>query len=74
MKIVPGTLNLRIWEVGDSSQSNRAVEVDDSLKIGGWPHMKRLKGYPKILSAIDISGITRDKRRRALAEGIISIC
>lgn len=56
MKMVPGTLNLRIWEVGDSSQSKRAVEVDedDSLKIGGWPHMKRLKGYPKILSAIDL--------------------
>lgn len=47
----PGTLILKMWAFGDSSQSIRAVDPDHSRKTGGL-RKKRLKGYPKILSAI----------------------
>lgn len=48
---LPGTLTLKVWEVGDSSQSMRAVDPDHSWYAGGLKN-KRLKGYPKKPSAI----------------------
>jgi len=44
-------LTLKIWAVGDSSQSMRAVDPDHSWYAGGLKN-KRLKGYPKKPSAI----------------------
>ena len=49
--VLPGTLILKMWALGDSSQSMRAVDPDHSWKIGGLKK-KRLKGYPKNASAM----------------------
>lgn len=50
---VPGTLILKMWALGDSSQSIKAVDPDQSRKTGGL-RKKRLKGYPKIASAMAV--------------------
>ncbi|GLT57653.1 hypothetical protein SLA2020_306100 [Shorea laevis] len=54
--MVPGTLILKMWAFGDSSQSIRAVDPDHSLKIGGLKK-NRLKGYPNMPSAIFDLGV-----------------
>lgn len=59
--MVPGTLIFKMWALGDSSQSKRAVEPDHSVRIGGRFQNKRLRGYPKIVSAIvDYTSVKRN--------------